>query len=125
MPFFVSKFTTLTKGDTLTRLEEKARTFHEKHMEKHRNNKEATRKVDRMMAFIGVMGPLATLIQVVHIFATRNVGGISVYTWIGYMIVSTCWFVYGFFYKDKPIMIVNSLSFLVNSFIVAGFVMYH
>ena len=109
----------------MTRIEQKARKFHEKHLKKHREDKEMTRKVDRLMAIIGVMGPLATSFQVAHIFTTRNVGGISVYTWVGYMLVSTCWFVYGFFYEDKPIMIVNSLSLLVNSFIVVGFVMYH
>lgn len=109
----------------MTPITEKAKKFHEKHLEKHRCDKETTRKVDRLMAFIGVMGPFATLIQVVHIFTTKNVGGISVFTWIGYMIVSSCWFIYGFFYKDKPIMIVNSLSVLVNAFIVFGFTLYH
>lgn len=109
----------------LTRLIHKARKFHEKHLEKHRNCKETTRKVDRTMAVIGVMGPIFTLSQVVHIFVTRNVGGISVYTWIGYMAVSFCWVVYGFFYKDRPLIIVNSLSCFINSFIIVGFVLYH
>lgn len=115
----------MEEGEFLTRLEQKAKRFHEKHLEKHRNCKETTRKVNRMMAFIGVMGPLFTLAQVAQIYLTRNVGGISIYTWIGYMAVSTCWVVYGFFYEDRPIMIVNSLSVVINSFIVFGFVLYH
>ena len=77
------------------------------------------------MSFIGIMGPLFTLSQVVHIFVTKNVGGISVYTWMGYMAVSTCWVIYGYFYKDRPLIIVNSLSFAVNSLIILGFFLYH
>lgn len=109
----------------MTRLKQKAEKFHQRHIEKHRQNKETTRKIDRVMVFIGTMGPLSTFFQVLHVFEVKNVGGISVYTWLGYMTVSVCWFMYGFFYKDKPLMLVNSLSFLVNSFIVLGFVLYH
>ncbi len=108
----------------MTKLEKKARTFHEKHLEKHRQNKEMTRRIDRMMAFIGVMGPLSTFIQVIHIFSVRTAAGISVYTWIGYMVVSICWFAYGYFYKDKPLMLVNSLSFCVNSLIILAYTLY-
>jgi len=101
-----------------------ARKLHEKHLEKHLQDKVVTKKIDRMMAFIGTMGPMSTFIQVVHIFNVRTAAGISVYTWVGYMLVSVCWFAYGFFYKDKPIMIVNTLSLFVNSFIIVGFVLY-
>jgi len=101
-----------------------ARKLHEKHLEKHLQDKEVTKKINRMMAFIGIMGPLSTFIQVVHIFNFRTAAGISIYSWIGYILVSICWFGYGFFYKDKPIMIVNTLSLFVNSFMIFGFVLY-
>jgi len=109
----------------LTRLVQKAHKFHETHFEKHLNCKETTQKVDHTMAFIGIMGPLFTLSQVAHIFITKNVGGISIYTWVGYMAVSSCWVVYGFFYRDRPIVIVNTMSVFINSFIIFGFALYH
>jgi uncharacterized protein with PQ loop repeat len=104
---------------------EQARIFHKNHLEKHRLDKEMTRKIDHLMAVVGVMGPFATLFQVVHIFVVKTAAGISVYTWIGYMIVSLCWFIYGFFYKDKPLMIVNSLCFVIDAFLIVGFALYH
>jgi len=109
----------------LTRLRATAEKFHTTHFEKHRQDLETTRKINLLMAFVGTMGPMATLIQVVHIFNIKTVAGISVYTWIGYMMVSSCWCLYGFFYKDKPLMIVNSLSFLVSTLVVVGFALYH
>ena len=108
----------------MTRLENGAKQFHKIYLEKHRQDEETTRKIDRMMMFIGTMGPLATFIQVVHIFSVKTASGLSMYTWIGYVFVSCCWFGYGYFYQDKPVMIVNSLSLVVNAFIIVGLVIY-
>jgi uncharacterized protein with PQ loop repeat len=108
----------------LVKIKAKFKALHKKYLEHHVQNKKVTRKVDQSMAFIGVVSPFATFIQVFHIFATKLVAGISLITWIIYVFVSACWVAYGFFYKDKPLMVVNSLSVCASFLIIVAYLIY-
>jgi uncharacterized protein with PQ loop repeat len=108
----------------LTRLTNIAENIHTKHFEKHRQNKNSVKKIDRAMATIGVLGPMATFVQIFHIFSTRAVAGISPITWFGYTAVSLCWIFYGFFYKDKPIVIVNTLGSMASATVFVGYMLF-
>ncbi len=108
----------------MTRLKKIAHQIHKKHFEKHSQNKESVKKIDRTMATIGTFGPIMTSIQIFHIFTTKAVAGISPVTWVGYSLVSFCWAVYGFFYKDKPLIIVNSISAITSATVFVGYLMF-
>lgn len=97
---------------------------HAKYLEKHRQDKKVTKKIDNTMTVVGTMGPAATSIQVFHIFATRAVAGISGITWFGYILVTLCWLAYGFFYKDRALMVVNSLGLCMNVLMLTGYFLY-
>lgn len=109
----------------MTRLRSIVNQIHKKHFEKHRQNKDSVKKIDRTMATIGILGPAFTSLQIFHIFSTRAVSGLSPITWIGYTTVSLCWVLYGFFYKDKPLVIVNTLSSLASATVFVGYIMFH
>ncbi len=83
------------------------------------------KKIDKAMATIGTFGPLMTGIQIFHIFATKTVAGISPVTWVGYSLVSICWAIYGFFYKDKPLIIVNTIGAFTSATVFVGYMMFH
>ncbi len=97
---------------------------HDKYFAKHRQNKNSVKKIDRAMATIGTFGPVMTSVQIFHIFTTKAVAGLSPITWAGYSIVSICWAVYGFFYKDKPLTIVNSISAITSGTVFVGYMMF-
>lgn len=113
-----------TERGILNGIKEKANSIHRKYLEKHRNNKNSVQKIDRAMATIGVFGPIMTSIQIIHIFATKAVAGLSPVTWFGYSMVSICWVLYGFFYKDKPLVIVNSLSAMASATVFVGYLLF-
>lgn len=109
----------------MTKLKKIAKDIHKKHLEKHRQNQNSVEKIDKTMAVVGTFGPMMTLIQIIHIFSTKAVAGLSPITWFGYSVVSLCWVIYGFFYKDKPIMIVNSISTMTSMTVLIGYIIYN
>lgn len=108
----------------LTWLELKAREIHEKYLEEHRQNEASSKNVQHAMTVIGVLGPFSTSVQAFHIFATKVVSGIAPMSWMGYTFVTICWMAYGFFNKDKPVIIVNTLSLIMNLSILTGYFLF-
>lgn len=114
----------MRKGFVLSPLEKIAKEVHDKYFEEHRQNKTSVEKVNKAMTVIGFLGPASTSIQVFHIFSTKIVSGITPQAWIGYIFVSICWAVYGFFHKDKPVLVVNTISCFMSLSILVGYYLF-
>lgn len=72
------------------------------------------------MDVIALIGPLVTLPQLLEIWTKGQGSGVSTITWVGYLCLSVVWLFYGIFRKEKPIIIANSLYFIINLGIVGG-----
>lgn len=105
----------------MTRVKKAAKKVHCKYFEKHQNNPHSVRQIDKLMTTIGFIGPIATFTQVFYIYSARNVEGISVVSWMAYIFVNLCWFLYGFLHKSKPLVVVNMLGMLACLLIVCEF----
>jgi uncharacterized protein with PQ loop repeat len=70
------------------------------------------------MIAIGFLGSISTIIQISYIASTKNVGGISLASWLGYLVVTISWFLYGLLYKSKPLIAVNFVGLITNSTII-------
>jgi len=90
--------------------------IHEKH-EKYPSPDSLKRFIDRTIIFIAVAGPLMTLPQVLKIWMYQDASGVSLITWIAYLIMAFFWLGYGIVYKSKPIIIGN-ITFLIMKFAV-------
>ena len=108
----------------MTKIKKKAIRAHEKYLEPHRKNPKVVNKIDRMMIAIGLLGSLATIIQVIHIYLTRNVGGISIYSWMLYLCVTISWLLYGVFHRTKPLIMINTLALFTHASIISGYFLY-
>ena len=63
------------------------------------------RVMDKMIYFVGVAGPIMTLPQLFKIWVEKNAAGISVISWITYLVLGIFWLSYGIMHKEKPIIV--------------------
>jgi len=76
--------------------------------------------MDRLIYFIGIIGPLMTVPQIMNVWVYRSSEGVSVLTWNAFTVIAFFWVVYGVLHKEKPIIMTNILWMIFNSLIVAG-----
>ena len=72
------------------------------------------------MWMAAIIAPLSTIPQILDIFRTRDVSGVSLLTWGMYAFIPIFWLLYGFLHKDKFIIINNILWMIVSSIVVVG-----
>jgi uncharacterized protein with PQ loop repeat len=94
------------------------------HHPQHRIRKINPDYIDSAMSVIAIVSPLTIIPQIIQIYSTKDVDGISLITWIFSVITSVIWVVYGFHHKDKPI-IFNSIMGAFFCFLIAlGIIIY-
>jgi uncharacterized protein with PQ loop repeat len=91
------------------------------------NSIEKRRSLSRRSLFLAVylaslVGPIFTIPQIWLIFSTGHSEGVSVLTWLGYILVALIWTVYGLVERDKPIVFSNTLWMIVEGLVVIGVV---
>jgi uncharacterized protein with PQ loop repeat len=108
----------------MKKIKKAAKRFHFRYFEKYRQDKKLAQKLDKIMILFGLVGSFSTLIQLIRIYATHNVAGISIYSWMGYLVVTTAWFTYGFLHKSRPLVLVNFIGIITNTAIISGCIMF-
>jgi uncharacterized protein with PQ loop repeat len=78
------------------------------------------RLMDRLIYFVGVMGPLMSLPQLMNIWVYGNSAGVSAVTWGALAVLSLFWLTYGAMHKEKPIILSSSMWVLFDTLIVIG-----
>ena len=73
---------------------------------------------------VSFSGLIFTLDQARIIWVLHEARGVSLVTWIFYMVSSAVWLVYGHVHKDNVIFITNIFWIMINCFIVVGIVLY-
>lgn len=80
--------------------------------------------IDRAIYFIGLLAVTMTLPQLFSIYAGKDAHSISLVTWFTYLVASCFWFAYGYVHHEKPILVLNGLSFILQFGIVVGVILY-
>lgn len=86
---------------------------------------EKTNTMDRFMYGIALIAPFLTIPQLIYVWTTKDVNGVSVATWGGYACVSVLWFVYALKHNEKPLMLTHFLLFVLDASIVVGIAAHH
>ena len=76
--------------------------------------------VDKLMMVAATAHPLTALPQVIQIYSTQDVAGVSLQTWLGFMMIGSLYLYYGILHKLKPIILNQILWFIVDILVVAG-----
>lgn len=96
------------------------------HARAHHHKRQGKMKepFDYVVYFFMIATPLFELPQVYSIYSTKSAAGVSVLTWGFFLLASTVWFGYALKKRLLPLMVTNSLYFVIELFIVGGIFMY-
>jgi len=82
------------------------------------------RFLDHAVYVVGTLGPIIGSLQAYKIWHEQTAAGISLAMFSFNIINNIVWFSYGIIHREKPIMIMYTLWFIVNCAIVSGTLMY-
>ncbi len=82
------------------------------------------RFLDHLVLVVGVLGPAASLPQLVKIYSLHNATGLSALTWGIWALMDTPWIIYGFVHRERPIVYTYLLWFSINTLTCIGAVIY-
>ncbi|MBI5457412.1 hypothetical protein HY971_01675 [Candidatus Kaiserbacteria bacterium] len=82
------------------------------------------RLLDKAVLGVGVIGPLASIPQVLKIYLTQDATGLSGISWGIWALLDIPWIAYGLVHRERPIIVAYSLWLTVNSLVFIGALMY-
>ncbi len=82
------------------------------------------RFVDRLVLVVAVLYPLSTIPQILDIWVGRNVQGVSLLTWLLFLVLQSILLAYGIVHKDRKLTLMWALWVLMYVLVVAGLVVY-
>jgi len=87
-------------------------------------DKKLKRFFDGIIYPVAIIEPILAAPQVVKIFTTKSAGDLALSSWVLYLAASLIWLSYGFFHREKPVIISSVLWLVVGSSIVIGILLY-
>lgn len=88
------------------------------------HRKRSIRIIDDWVMIVGVLSPLTSLPQIVQILETKDSEGVSILTWLLYVVLAAFWLIYGIAHKEKVIIVNNLLWIILELVIVALVIIY-
>jgi len=82
------------------------------------------RLIDKLIYIAAIFGPLLTIPQVWKIWVEQNAMGVSIITWVAYLIGGIFWLIYGLVHKEKPIILANIIWIAMEITIIIGILIY-
>lgn len=76
------------------------------------------------MFAIAIFGPASALPQVHQTLTTKDVSGMSLFTWGLWAILTVVWLIYGIIHKEKPLIISQGIYLVLNLVVVAAIILY-
>jgi uncharacterized protein with PQ loop repeat len=90
----------------------------------HLLSKRERSAVDHAMMVAAVVHPLTALPQVVQIYTTHTAAGVSLATWLGFMVLGTIFLAYALIHRIRPMIVTQVLWFFVDLSVVTGVLLY-
>jgi uncharacterized protein with PQ loop repeat len=76
--------------------------------------------LEKVLRGLSVFTMLMTVPQVYIVWVQHDVGGVSIWSWLAYLLSACLWFVYGWQKRDKTIYLACIGWILLDAAIVAG-----
>jgi uncharacterized protein with PQ loop repeat len=80
--------------------------------------------LDWSVTVMAVVGPLLGLPQIIEIYTTQNVSGLSLLAWIGFTFYTLVFLTFGIVHKLKPLIITQTLWLATYILIIIGILLY-
>ena len=80
--------------------------------------------LDKLVYAAALASVLLTVPQVLQVWASKSVQGISIISWSAYTFTATLWSLYGYYHKEKMLMLLYLAFALLNLLVVIGTLIY-
>lgn len=80
--------------------------------------------INKGVYIAGLLGVAAIVPQILKIWIGRETVGVSISTWVGFLIATLFWLVYGIIHKQKPIILTNAAALLAHTSIIIGLMLF-
>jgi uncharacterized protein with PQ loop repeat len=80
--------------------------------------------LEKVLRGLSVFTMLMTVPQVIAVWIGRDAGGVSLASWLAYLVSACLWFVYGFQKRDKTIYLACIGWIVLDAAIVAGVIVH-
>lgn len=80
--------------------------------------------IDRAMMFFGVLGPIATIPQIYTIYSSGDSSGVSIISWIFYLVIAMFGLAYSIVHRLRPLIFSNILWIFADGAVIAGCLLY-
>ena len=82
------------------------------------------RLLDACVYTAGIIGPLATIPQIIKIYSSHDALGVSLLTWSMYALFDIPWIIYAIVHRERPLIVCYVLWFLANTTVAIGALLY-
>lgn len=90
----------------------------------NKKQKAKVRLIDNLMMVASTIHPLTALPQVYIIYSGQNVEGVSLLSWLGFMVIGCVFLAYGIAHKLKPFIINQVIWFAIDLAVVIGIILF-
>lgn len=91
----------------------------------HLHKKELFDSTIEKLAYIaGIASPIATLPQLFSIWASQDATGVSLLTWVSYLLIVVIMTLYGIVHRERPLIIMYGSLALIDILIITGAILY-
>jgi uncharacterized protein with PQ loop repeat len=95
-----------------------------KNISRDSNSEKWKEFLNKAIYFIGIVGPVLVLPQLLKIWTTKDASGLSLITWTLWIFVDSIWIMYGFVHKILPIVFSHSAYIFTQIGVVTGILLY-
>lgn len=78
------------------------------------------RFINKYIYVIGGFGVVVIVPQVWRIWMSQDIKGVSLITWVGFLVASFFWLFYGLVHKEKPLIFTNAAVCVLDLMIIVG-----
>ncbi|MFW6285970.1 MAG: hypothetical protein ACOC16_02255 [Nanoarchaeota archaeon] len=80
--------------------------------------------IEKLAYIAGIASPIVTLPQLIQIWIFKDASGISLITWISYLLIVVIMTLYGIIHKEKPLIIMYGSLIMIDLLIIIGAIIY-
>ncbi len=114
----------MMKRGGLHHLHKRKRNSSKGNLEPYPGKKKYVMFLDKIVLSLALIAPLFEIPQLIEIYASKAAENVSIITWGFFVLMAIPWFIYGVVHKEKPIIVLYLLWFLIDLTIVIGILMY-
>jgi len=93
-------------------------------LHKHLAKKPIKNSIDRLMVLAAIAHPLTATPQVYDIYTNKSAAGVSLLTWLCFMLLGLVFLAYGIVHRLKPYILTQIIWFAVDALVVIGILLY-